>query len=154
MDIINNAELLRKAKTIGFSDKMIAKLVDEKDNLELTQNDIYFARLRQNITLEYNEVDTCGGEFKALTPYLYSSTNITPGLPASATKNEKKVLIVGGGPNRVGQGIEFDYCCVHASYALKDMGITTIMYNCNPETSVRIMIPAIFCISNRLILNI
>ena len=134
MDIINNAELLRKAKTIGFSDKMIAKLVDEKDNLELTQNDIYFARLRQNITLEYNEVDTCGGEFKALTPYLYSSTNITPGLPASATKNEKKVLIVGGGPNRVGQGIEFDYCCVHASYALKDMGITTIMYNCNPET--------------------
>lgn len=134
MDIINNAELLRKAKTIGFSDKMIAKLVDEKDNLELTQNDIYFARLRQNITLEYNEVDTCGGEFKALTPYLYSSTNITPGLPASATKNGKKVLIVGGGPNRVGQGIEFDYCCVHASYALKDMGITTIMYNCNPET--------------------
>ena len=134
MDIINNAELLRKAKTIGFSDKMIAKLVDEKDNLELTQNDIYFARLRQNITLEYNEVDTCGGEFRALTPYLYSSTNITPGLPASATKNEKKVLIVGGGPNRVGQGIEFDYCCVHASYALKDMGITTIMYNCNPET--------------------
>lgn len=134
MDIINDAELLRNAKTMGFSDKMIAKLIDEKDNLELTQNDIYFARLKQKISLEYNEVDTCGGEFKALTPYLYSTTNITPNLPNTQTANGKKVLIIGGGPNRIGQGIEFDYCCVHASYALKDMGITTIMYNCNPET--------------------
>lgn len=135
MDILNDATLLRKAKTLGFSDKMIAHLIDEKDNLELTQNDIYFARSKQGINLEYNEVDTCAGEFKALTPYLYSSTNITPNIASrEVDRSSKKVLIIGGGPNRIGQGIEFDYCCVHASYALKDMGITTIMYNCNPET--------------------
>lgn len=134
MDIINNHNLLRSAKCMGFSDRMLAELINQKDNLELTQNDIYFARLKQNIELEYNEVDTCGGEFKALTPYLYSSTNITPNLSSHQAQNGKKVLIIGGGPNRIGQGIEFDYCCVHASYALKDMGITTIMYNCNPET--------------------
>ncbi|MDA3055365.1 MULTISPECIES: carbamoyl-phosphate synthase large subunit [unclassified Campylobacter] len=135
MDIINNPELLRRAKTMGFSDRMIAYLINKTDNVELTQNDIYFARTKQNITLEYNEVDTCAGEFKALTPYLYSSTNITAGIPSRVVdSSNKKVLIIGGGPNRIGQGIEFDYCCVHASYALKDMGITTIMYNCNPET--------------------
>ncbi|CZE45971.1 carbamoyl-phosphate synthase large subunit [Campylobacter geochelonis] len=134
MDIINDANLLRVAKTMGFSDKMIAYLINEKDNLELTQNDIFFARAKQGINLEYDEVDTCAGEFKASTSYLYSSTNITPNLPLKPTKNGKKVLIIGGGPNRIGQGIEFDYCCVHASYALKDMGVTTIMYNCNPET--------------------
>lgn len=135
MDILNDKELLRKAKTWGFSDKMIAHLINSKDNLELSQNDIYYARMRHQIGLEYSEVDTCGGEFPALTPYLYSSTNITPNLPNLATSNaNKKVLIIGGGPNRIGQGIEFDYCCVHASYALRDLGITTIMYNCNPET--------------------
>ena len=135
MDILNDKELLRKAKTWGFSDKMIAYLINSKDNLELSQNDIYYARMRHNIALEYNEVDTCGGEFLALTPYLYSSTNITPNLPnLKVNSANKKVLIIGGGPNRIGQGIEFDYCCVHASYALKDLGITTIMYNCNPET--------------------
>ncbi|ANE35365.1 carbamoylphosphate synthase, large subunit [Campylobacter iguaniorum] len=135
MDILNDKDLLRKAKTWGFSDKMIAKLIDKEDNLELSQNDIYYARMKHGINLEYNEVDTCSGEFKALTPYLYSSTNITPNLPSLAVdSSKKKVLIIGGGPNRIGQGIEFDYCCVHASYALKDLGITTIMYNCNPET--------------------
>lgn len=135
MDILNNKELLRKAKTWGFSDKMLAILINEKDNLELSQNDIYYARMKHSITLEYSEVDTCAGEFRALTPYLYSSTNITPNLPNLKVDNsKKKVLIIGGGPNRIGQGIEFDYCCVHASYALKDLGVTTIMYNCNPET--------------------
>ncbi|ARR03405.1 carbamoylphosphate synthase, large subunit [Campylobacter vicugnae] len=135
MDILNDKELLRKAKTWGFSDKMIAHLINSKDNLELSQNDIYYARMRHQIGLEYSEVDTCGGEFLALTPYLYSSTNITPNLPNLPTNsNNKKVLIIGGGPNRIGQGIEFDYCCVHASYALRDLGVTTIMYNCNPET--------------------
>ncbi|RAZ57395.1 carbamoyl-phosphate synthase large subunit [Campylobacter hyointestinalis] len=135
MDILNDKELLRKAKTWGFSDKMLAQLINEKDNLELSQNDIYYARMKHNLDLEYKEVDTCSGEFKALTPYLYSSTNITPNLPNLKVDNSnKKVLIIGGGPNRIGQGIEFDYCCVHASYALKDLGITTIMYNCNPET--------------------
>lgn len=135
MDILNDKELLRKAKTWGFSDKMLAILINEKDNLELSQNDIYYARMKHNLDLEYKEVDTCSGEFKALTPYLYSSTNITPNLPNLKVDNgNKKVLIIGGGPNRIGQGIEFDYCCVHASYALRDLGVTTIMYNCNPET--------------------
>ncbi|MDA3046761.1 carbamoyl-phosphate synthase large subunit [Campylobacter sp. VBCF_06 NA8] len=134
MDILNAPNLLRKAKTMGFSDKMIAHLINKVDNLGLTQNDIFFARAKHGINLEYNEVDTCAGEFKALTPYLYSSTNITPNLPTRTPQNAKKVLIIGGGPNRIGQGIEFDYCCVHASYALKDLGIKSIMYNCNPET--------------------
>ena len=135
MEIINDAALLRQAKSWGFSDKMIANLINKKDSLGLTQNDIHFACARQGIDLEYNEVDTCAGEFAALTPYLYSSTNITPAIASrKISKDNKKVLIIGGGPNRIGQGIEFDYCCVHASYALRDMGITTIMYNCNPET--------------------
>ena len=135
MFILNDEVLLRSAKTQGFSDKMIAKLINKQDNLELTQNDIYFARTKLGIDFEYNEVDTCAAEFKALTPYLYSTTNITK-LPivAKEKNNDKKVMIIGGGPNRIGQGIEFDYCCVHAAYALNDMGIKTIMYNCNPET--------------------
>ncbi|MDD3323549.1 MAG: carbamoyl-phosphate synthase large subunit [Sulfurospirillaceae bacterium] len=135
MFILNDEELLRKAKNYGFSDKMIAKLINKEDNLELTQNDIYFARNKMGIDFEYNEVDTCAAEFKALTPYLYSTTNVTK-LPLSALpqSDKKKVMIIGGGPNRIGQGIEFDYCCVHAAYALSDMGIETIMYNCNPET--------------------
>jgi len=134
MDILNNEELLREAKSMGFSDKMIAVLINEKDDLELSQNDIYFARQKLGIELEYNEVDTCAGEFKALTPYLYSSTNITKFPKKEPVKEAKKVMIIGGGPNRIGQGIEFDYCCVHASYALRDLGVKTIMYNCNPET--------------------
>ncbi len=135
MFALNDEKLLREAKSYGFSDKKIAWLINKYDNLELTQNDIYFARQRLGIDLEYNEVDTCGAEFKALTPYLYSTTNITK-LPKEKKEpsREKKVMIIGGGPNRIGQGIEFDYCCVHAAYALKDMGIKTIMYNCNPET--------------------
>ncbi|MCX2682644.1 carbamoyl-phosphate synthase large subunit [Campylobacter sp. MIT 21-1685] len=137
MDILNDKILLRKAKTMGYSDKMIAYLVNKKDNLELSQNDIYYARLKHNIIAEFSEVDTCAGEFKALTPYLYSSIN-TSELTQSKTepkkKKEKKVMIIGGGPNRIGQGIEFDYACVHACFALKDLGLKTIMYNCNPET--------------------
>jgi len=135
MDILNDAPLLREAKTMGFSDKMLARLINRQDNLELTQNDIYSARARHGINLEYSEVDTCAAEFKALTPYLYSSTNITPYPLVNPPKSDKKkVMIIGGGPNRIGQGIEFDYCCVHAAYALKDLDVTTIMYNCNPET--------------------
>lgn len=135
MDILSDKALLRKAKTMGFSDKKIAALVNEKDNLELSQNDIYYARVKHKIIVEFSEVDTCAGEFKALTPYLYSSINASE-LTQSKVENkkEKKVLIIGGGPNRIGQGIEFDYACVHASFALKDLGIKTLMYNCNPET--------------------
>ena len=135
MFILNDEKLLRQAKTMGFSDKMIAKLVNKEDNLELTSNDIYFARTKLGIDFEYNEVDTCAAEFKALTPYLYSTTNVTKlPLHVKSEDNQKKVMIIGGGPNRIGQGIEFDYCCVHAAYALNDMGVKTIMYNCNPET--------------------
>ena len=134
MDILSDSEKLRKAKTWGFSDKMIAHLINQKDNLELSQNDVYYAREKHGIKHDYYEVDTCAGEFPALTPYLYSSVNISSNLNPLPVVDGKKVLIIGGGPNRIGQGIEFDYCCVHASYALRDMGVKSIMYNCNPET--------------------
>jgi len=137
MDIklLKNEKLFRKIKSEGFSDAMIADIINKKDGLNLSENDIYTAREKLGIVLEYNEVDTCSAEFEALTPYLYSTTNITklPKQNTSQTK-DKKVLVIGGGPNRIGQGIEFDYCCVHASFALEDMGIKSIMYNCNPET--------------------
>ncbi len=133
--LLSDAAALRRVKSEGFSDAMIAQVLNRKEGLGLTENDIYNAREKLGITLEYNEVDTCAAEFKALTPYLYSTTNITH-LPDAGreAKPDKKVLVIGGGPNRIGQGIEFDYCCVHASFALEDMGITSIMYNCNPET--------------------
>jgi len=146
MDItlLSDATRLREVKSEGFSDLMIAEVINKKEGLSLSENDIYTAREKMGISLEYNEVDTCAAEFKALTPYLYSSTNITKlptstssatkSLPESAQGKDKKVLVIGGGPNRIGQGIEFDYCCVHAAFALKDMGIKSIMYNCNPET--------------------
>ncbi len=137
MDIklLKNEKLFRKIKSEGFSDAMIADIINKKDGLNLSENDIYTAREKLGIVLEYNEVDTCSAEFEALTPYLYSTTNITK-LPKQNTfqTKDKKVLVIGGGPNRIGQGIEFDYCCVHASFALEDMGIKSIMYNCNPET--------------------
>ena len=127
--ILTDEFAMRNAKTNGFSDAMIARLIGK------TEEDIYQARKNLDIELEYNEVDTCAAEFKALTPYLYSTTNISK-LPKVEKPEslEKKVMIIGGGPNRIGQGIEFDYCCVHASFALSEMGIKTIMYNCNPET--------------------
>jgi len=139
ISLLSNEKQLRKVKTEGFSDAMIAQVINKKEGLDLTENDIYTAREKLGIKLEYNEVDTCAAEFKALTPYLYSSTNITK-LPSlyhiSGTQatQDRKVLVIGGGPNRIGQGIEFDYCCVHAAFALEDMGIKSIMYNCNPET--------------------
>ena len=137
MDIalLSDETRLRDVKSQGFSDIMIANIINKKEGLSLSENDIYNAREKLGIKLEYNEVDTCAAEFKALTPYLYSTTNITQ-LPQKdePKSDEKKVLVIGGGPNRIGQGIEFDYCCVHASFALEDMGIKSIMYNCNPET--------------------
>ena len=138
--LLSDATALRRIKSEGFSDAMIAQVLNRKEGLNLTENDIYNAREKLGITLEYNEVDTCAAEFKALTPYLYSTTNITK-IPdhsqlsiLNSQSQNRKVLVIGGGPNRIGQGIEFDYCCVHASFALEDMGITSIMYNCNPET--------------------
>ncbi len=135
MDILNDEVRFREAKTYGFSDKKIAECISNNCPTSQSENDIYAARKRLGISLEYNEVDTCAAEFEALTPYLYSSTNITKleNVP-SRISEKRKVMILGGGPNRIGQGIEFDYCCVHAAFALKEMGIETIMYNCNPET--------------------
>ncbi len=127
-EILKDKEQLRVAKTYGFSDKMLAHI------LNCDEEDIYNARKSLGVLLEYNEVDTCAAEFKALTPYLYSTTPVSE-IKKSVTKDDsKKVMIIGGGPNRIGQGIEFDYCCVHASFALNDLGVKTIMYNCNPET--------------------
>lgn len=132
---LNDAQFLREVKICGFSDKMLAFLVNQSESLELREEDIYALRQKANITLQYNEVDTCAAEFSTKTAYLYST------IPLEDTQNQeipqtdkKKVLIIGGGPNRIGQGIEFDYACVHASFALRDMGYTSIMYNCNPET--------------------
>jgi len=137
MDIalLSDSTRLREVKAEGFSDAMIAEVINQKEGLTLNENDIYRAREKAGVALEYNEVDTCSAEFKALTPYLYSTTNITK-LPQKEkiARDKKKVLVIGGGPNRIGQGIEFDYCCVHASFALADMGVESIMYNCNPET--------------------
>jgi carbamoyl-phosphate synthase large subunit len=135
LEVLNDAVMLRQLKTEGFSDAKIAQLITKNSSHNTSENDVYAARKRLGIHLEYNEVDTCAAEFEALTPYLYSTTNITQ-LPEVSKResDRKKVMILGGGPNRIGQGIEFDYCCVHAAFALREMGIETIMYNCNPET--------------------
>ncbi|MDO8453194.1 MAG: carbamoyl-phosphate synthase large subunit, partial [Sulfurimonas sp.] len=133
--VLTDKEFMRSLKVDGFSDKRISQLIAKNSNVKVSENDVYKARKNLAVNFEYNEVDTCSAEFEALTPYLYSTTNITK-LPnvKNRVSDKKKVLILGGGPNRIGQGIEFDYCCVHAAFALKEMDIETIMYNCNPET--------------------
>lgn len=134
---LNDAEFLRLVKRSGFSDRMLAFLINKSESLELREEDIYALRQKANITLEYNEVDTCAAEFATKTAYLYSTIPFEKANEESQNtpqSSKKKVLIIGGGPNRIGQGIEFDYACVHASFALRDMGYTSIMYNCNPET--------------------
>ena len=117
--------IFKRAKELGFSDKYIGRL------LKLEEKEIRKERLEKGIKPTYKNVDTCGAEFEAYTPYLYSTYEQE--CEAKPT-NKKKVLILGGGPNRIGQGIEFDYCCVHCSFALKEEGYETIMVNCNPET--------------------
>jgi carbamoyl-phosphate synthase large subunit len=120
-----DAESWRKAKRMGFSDKRIAALaaVSEKTTRE--------ARWAAGVRPVFKRVDTCAAEFEAYTPYLYSTYEEED--EAKPTQN-RKVMILGGGPNRIGQGIEFDYCCVHASFALRAAGFETLMVNCNPET--------------------
>lgn len=136
LETLNDFSKMREAKSLGFSDAMIAYLISKSEGITLTQNEVYDKRVALKLPQVYHEVDTCAAEFASLTPYLYSSISNTQPLfnGAPTTLEGKKVLIIGGGPNRIGQGIEFDYCCVHASFALKDMGISSIMYNCNPET--------------------
>ena len=120
-----NHELLNEAKQLGFSDSSLAV------NLGCHEDEIRKKRNQLEIHPVYKMVDTCAAEFEAYTPYLYSTYESES--EAVPTDN-KKVVILGGGPNRIGQGIEFDYCCVHASFALKQEGYESIMVNCNPET--------------------
>ena len=117
--------LLRRAKQMGFSDVHLGRL------LGISEDDVRAERERLDVIPVYKTVDTCAAEFVAHTPYLYSTYE---GEDESQPTDRKKVLILGGGPNRIGQGIEFDYCCVHAAFALKQDGFEAIMVNCNPET--------------------
>jgi len=115
----------KKAKKLGFSDRQIAKAKN------LSEDEVRAARKEEGIAPTYRLVDTCAAEFEAFTPYYYS----TYGDENEAIQSDKKkIMILGGGPNRIGQGIEFDYCCVHASFALRELGFETIMVNSNPET--------------------
>jgi len=118
-------ELMREAKEQGFSDAQLAELRG------LTERDIRAIRHASGLRPVFKTVDTCAGEFPALTPYHYSSYDLETEVAPSGAR---KVVILGSGPNRIGQGIEFDYSCVHASFALRDAGFETIMINCNPET--------------------
>ncbi|MBU1045359.1 MAG: carbamoyl-phosphate synthase large subunit [Candidatus Omnitrophica bacterium] len=118
-------ELLRKAKEYGFGDEQLAKLLNTDEITVRNQ------RKKLDITVTYKLVDTCGAEFEAYTPYYYSTYEQED---ETRISNKKKIMILGGGPNRIGQGIEFDYCCCHASFALKELGFETIMVNSNPET--------------------
>jgi carbamoyl-phosphate synthase large subunit len=117
--------LLRKAKEFGFSDFQLAYL------LGVDETNLRKMRKEKGILPTYKLVDTCGAEFEAYTPYYYSTYET---VDEANISSKKKVVILGGGPNRIGQGIEFDYCCVHASFALKELGYETIMVNSNPET--------------------
>ena len=129
--ISKNKNEILKIKSLGFSDKRLAFLTNKKEK------DIKNLRNKFNVKPVYKRVDTCAAEFSSLTPYMYSTYEKSPknidNCEAKPTK-KNKVIIIGGGPNRIGQGIEFDYCCVHASYALRKKNIETIMINCNPET--------------------
>jgi len=115
-------------KRMGFSDKRIAELC------EWDVKDITALRNKLNIHPVYKRVDTCAAEFDSNTPYMYSTYEGPHAECESEPTAKEKIIILGGGPNRIGQGIEFDYCCVHAAYALKEAGYETIMVNCNPET--------------------
>ena len=118
-------------KSLGFSDKKIAELT--KTNVELVSS----KREALKVFPIFKKIDTCAAEFKSQTPYMYSTYQITKSdlpLCESEPTNKKKIIILGGGPNRIGQGIEFDYCCCQASFSLKEKGFETIMVNCNPET--------------------
>jgi carbamoyl-phosphate synthase large subunit len=118
-------EFLRESKRLGFGDRQIARLRGTNEDA------IRALRLSQGTRAVYGRVDTCSAEFVAKTPYLYSTYETESEADVS---EREKVIILGGGPNRIGQGIEFDYCCCHAVYALRELGYETIMVNCNPET--------------------
>jgi carbamoyl-phosphate synthase large subunit len=131
--VLEDGAALARAKRMGMSDRRIMKLADVKEE------DVRKARHKHGLRPVYKRVDTCAAEFDSLTPYLYSTYEegtVDEPLPDNEAKvtAKKKIIILGGGPNRIGQGIEFDYCCVHAVMALRELGYETIMVNCNPET--------------------
>ena len=127
----DEAKSLLRLKSMGFSDARLAKLTGQNEN------DVRALRTRLGVHPVFKRIDTCAAEFAALTPYMYS-TYETPVGDASECESrptdKKKIIILGGGPNRIGQGIEFDYCCCHAAFSLSAQGYETIMVNCNPET--------------------
>ncbi len=118
-------ELLRSFKEVALSDRRLAYLTDK------SEDEVREYRKKMNVVPVYKRVDTCGAEFESFTPYLYSTYETES---EAAPTDRRKIMILGSGPNRIGQGIEFDYCCCHASFALRDAGFETIMVNCNPET--------------------
>jgi len=119
--------LLRRAKQFGFSDRQLANIWN------MTEMDVRAERNRRGVVACFKAVDTCAAEFEAYTPYYYSTYEDEDETPPKKP-GQKRVMILGGGPNRIGQGIEFDYCCCHASFALRELGIESIMVNSNPET--------------------
>jgi carbamoyl-phosphate synthase large subunit len=122
---------LRRLKAMGFSDARLAKLAG------VTEKEIRARRAALGVRPVFKRIDTCSAEFAAPTPYMYSSYETPFGAAAeceSKPTDKKKIIILGGGPNRIGQGIEFDYCCCHAAFSLSEQGFETIMVNCNPET--------------------
>jgi carbamoyl-phosphate synthase large subunit len=121
-------ELLREAKHMGFSDEQICKIMQHG-----TEDEVYEKRKAAGIRRVYKMVDTCSAEFEAKTPYFYSTFE-RGGINESKVTDKKKIVVLGSGPNRIGQGIEFDYCCVHGLLAIKECGYEAIMVNCNPET--------------------
>ncbi len=125
-----SGEALLRAKKYGLSDQRLAEILTDGDR-ELADEDIRAWRLGQGIGPVFKRVDTCAAEFESFTPYLYSTYERED---EAEPTGERKIIILGSGPNRIGQGIEFDYCCCHAAFALKEAGFETIMVNCNPET--------------------
>jgi carbamoyl-phosphate synthase large subunit len=121
-------DLLRKAKVHGFSDEQIARIIQDG-----SEEEVYEKRKAAGITRVYKMVDTCSAEFEAKTPYFYSTFE-EGNFNESKVSDKKKIIVLGSGPNRIGQGIEFDYCCVHGLLAIKEAGYESIMVNCNPET--------------------
>ena len=127
-------DLLKEAKLLGFSDEQIVRIMKEED-----ANEIYERRKKMGLTRVFKMVDTCSAEFEAKTPYFYSTFESKPDgnkllSNESIVSDKKKIIVLGSGPNRIGQGIEFDYCCVHGLLAIKESGYEAIMVNCNPET--------------------
>ncbi|MEC9092488.1 MAG: carbamoyl-phosphate synthase large subunit [Planctomycetota bacterium] len=120
-------EIIRKAKQFGFSDRQLATIWGTSD-MEVREH-----RIQRGIRATFKSVDTCAAEFEAYTPYFYSTYEDEDETPPKDAR-QQRIMILGGGPNRIGQGIEFDYCCCHASFALKELGIESIMVNSNPET--------------------